>query len=220
MLIIMAVVGGSLVLAKNLLPSLFKLILIAGIAALAIMVAILAIGLVFAFKSSNDDQKNRKTSGGTLSEDETAVLKNGREKLMDLRRITMGIKNSEIKKSANDICGIIDKIIQTLKQKPEKISNVRQFFNYYLPTLAEILVKYKRLEESGTCDEDMTNKVKVYMGEIKEAMDKQYTNLFADDMLDMSVDMEAMKMAVKRDGLISDEAVEIKDGNQTISLTL
>lgn len=139
---------------------------------------------------------------------------------MDLRRLTMSIKDREIHAKANDICGTIEKILKTLKEKPEKISNVRQFFNYYVPTLTEILTKYRRIEESGVADEDTTNKVKVYMGDIKEAMEKQYTNLFADDMLDMSVDMEAMKLAVKRDGLISDESVEIKDGNQTISLTL
>ena len=51
-------------------------------------------------------------------------------------------------------------------------------------------------------------------------MDKQYKSLFEDDMLDMSVEMEAMKMAMKRDGLISDDETEVKDGEDTINLTL
>lgn len=53
--IVIALVGGSIFLAKRLLPSLFKIILGLGIGAIAIMALLLIVGLVFAFKSSSDD---------------------------------------------------------------------------------------------------------------------------------------------------------------------
>ena len=45
-----------------------------------------------------------------------------------------------------------------------------------------------------------------YLQDIKKAMEKQYENLYDDDKLDLSVEMDAMTMAAKSDGLISDEA--------------
>ena len=118
------------------------------------------------------------------------------------------------------ISRVIDKILQTLREKPDKIPNTRQFFNYYLPTLKEVLNKYKRIEDSGVEHTDMTRKVSNYLTDCKNAMDKQYEGLFANDILDMTVDMEAMKQAVKRDGLASEEGVAVGEGDDKISLTL
>ena len=43
---------------------------------------------------------------------------------------------------------------------------------------------------------------------IKSAMDKQYQNLFEDDKLDLTVEMEALALACKRDGLLYADAEE------------
>lgn len=219
-LLVVAIIGGSIALAHRFAPGVFKVLLGAGIAAVAAIVAVIVIGVVLAVKSSSDDAKKNKAGKASLDSDQMAIFSRGRENLMELRRLVMRVKNREVHDRSNEICNVADKILQTLKQKPEKIQSTRQFFNYYLPTLGEILSKYQRIEESGVPHEETTNKVKSYLTDIKRAMDKQYENLFADDMLDMTVEMEAMKMAVKRDGLISDESVELKDGEHTISLTL
>lgn len=207
---------------RNALPGIFKIALTIGGIAIAVIVALIIVGIVLAVRSSSKDAK--RSAGGTknvsLDEEQAQILAKGRENLMELRRLVMRIKNQEVHNRANEICSTADKILQTLKQKPEKIQNVRQFFNYYLPTLGEILSKYRRIEESGVPHEETTEKVKSYLSDIKRAMDKQYENLFADDILDMSVEMEAMKMAVKRDGLIADEVVEVTEGGKTINLTL
>ena len=77
--------------------------------------------------------------------------------------------------------------------------------NYYIPTLGKVLEKYDRLEDSKTATEEVTENVVKYLTDVKAAMSKLYENLFESDKLDMSVEMEAMMMAVKRDGLIEDE---------------
>ena len=214
-----AVIGGGLFLFSKMLPHLFKIILGVGLAGIGLIIALVIIGLVFAIKGSNDEAKAKKKAA-PVTDEQAKTLSNGREALMELRRLSMRVKDRSIHGKANTICQVIDKILQTLKEKPEKIEKTRQFFNYYLPTLSEILTKYRRIEDSGVPHDDIKEKVDTYLDDIKEAMDKQYHNLFADDMLDMTVDMEAMKMAIKRDGLIADENVEYKDGGTTINLTL
>ena len=51
----------------------------------------------------------------------------------------------------------------------------------------------------------MTDKVRNYLNDVDKALKKFYTNLFEDEKLDLTVEMEAMTMAVKRDGLITDD---------------
>lgn len=157
-----------------------------------------------------------------LSADDAASLRAGRENLMNLRRIIVKINNPQVRALANEICSVMEKILTTLKTKPEQIGDVRQFLNYYMPTLREILSKYEMIEESGVASGDMTAKVSTYLHQIKQAMDKQYENLFEDDKLDLTVEMEAMTMACKQDGLLEDPKTSsaTTGEGQGITLTL
>ena len=95
---------------------------------------------------------------------------------------------------------------------------MRQFLNYYLPTLGNILLKYERVEKSGIPTDNMEENVIDCLEKIKNAMDRQYANLFNNDILDLSVEMEVLTQACKRDGLLTDEDVQgTKEG---VKLTL
>ena len=205
-------------------PGMFKGLLIAGVV-IVVIIAALIIGLIaFALSRSKSDAKtvreNKNAGRAAVSSEESEILAKGRENLMELRKLIVRIKDREIHKKANEVCDVIDKIMKTLREKPDKIPNTRQFFNYYLPTLKEVLSKYQRIEDSGVEHSDMTRKVSNYLTDCKNAMDKQYEGLFANDILDMTVDMEAMKQAVKRDGLAFEEGVAVGEGDDKINLTL
>ncbi len=219
-----ALILAALGILSRFAPGMFKGLLIAGIV-IVVIIAALIIGLIaFALSRSKSDAKtvrdNKNAGKATVNSEQSEILAKGRENLMELRKLIVRIKDREIHKKANEVCAVIDKILQTLREKPDKIPNTRQFFNYYLPTLKEVLNKYKRIEDSGVEHTDMTRKVSNYLTDCKNAMDKQYEGLFANDILDMTVDMEAMKQAVKRDGLASEEGVAVGEGDDKISLTL
>ena len=219
-----ALILAALGILSRFAPGMFKGILIAGVV-IVVIIAALIIGLIaFALSRSKSDAKtvrdNKNAGKATVNSEQSEILAKGRENLMELRKLIVRIKDREIHKKANEVCAVIDKILQTLREKPDKIPNTRQFFNYYLPTLKEVLNKYKRIEDSGVEHTDMTRKVSNYLTDCKNAMDKQYEGLFANDILDMTVDMEAMKQAVKRDGLASEEGVAVGEGDDKISLTL
>ena len=123
---------------------------------------------------------------------------------MELRRVQVKIRNREIANLCRELTDIGNKILAALKQKPEAVSDARQFLNYYLPTLGKILVSYVHLEENASMTEELRNSTVTHLGEIKKAMEKQYNSLFDDDKLDLTVEMEAMTLACKRDGLLED----------------
>ena len=188
-------------LVRKFVPSLATILLwIMGIAA---VVLIVLIALVIYFSVTGSKEKNNPDSPA-------AVLTKARSELMELRRNLLRIRNKEIASLCREITDIGDKILAVLKQKPDSIAGVRQFLNYYLPTLGKILGTYVRVEESGSMTDELTGNTLIHLGEIRKAMEKQYDSLFDNDKLDLSVDMEALTLACKRDGLLEDENGEEK----------
>ena len=155
-----------------------------------------------------------------LSPEAMQILNKGRSHLMELRRLLGRIQNLNVHKRGQDICVEIERILQALQQQPEDIPMVRQFFNYYLPTLGNILLKYLRLEEAGMATDQTTVKVMACLGEIKTAMEKQHAAIYENDLLDLTVEMESLTQACKRDGLLVSEDFKIKEGDREICLTL
>ena len=194
-----AVCVGLFLLVRKLFPALAALMLcLAGIAGVVIAVLI---GLVIYFSVRGNKEKNDPDSPA-------AVLSKARTDLMELRRMQLKIRNCEIAELCRGLTATGDKILAVLKQKPNEVSDARQFLNYYLPTLGKILTSYVRVEESGSMTEEMQNSTVIHLGEIRKAMEKQYIGLFDSDKLDLTVDMEALTLACRRDGLLEEDEDE------------
>lgn len=195
---------------RRFLPGLSTLLLVVlGIIALMIL-AIVVVVIVFAFK------KPKAEPGKPTSADVTSALSKGRGELMEIRRTAMYIRDSQIKTRSEEICAAADRILKTLKEQPENIPDVRRFFNYYLPTLNKILSKYRQLQDSGVLTPETRETTLACLGNIKTAMDKQHENLFSDDVMDITAEMEVMNMILKGEGLLEDSADQIVSVNETM----
>lgn len=201
------------VLARQFFPSLAKAMLVTGIVMVILIILLLVVVLYFAFRKPEKGDHTKTTMANE-------TLSRGRSVLSELRRLSMEVKKREIRVLSTEICGLIHKILTVLKEKPDQISDMRQFFHYYLPTLRGILTKYIRLEQSGVPAEEITESAGACLEDIKNAMIKQYNNLFDDDILDLSVEMEALTLACKRDGLLTEEDFQLQVGETDVTLTL
>ena len=155
----------------------------------------------------------------TLSPEDRAVLDTGDRNLAKVRGEAGAVHNEAVREAANIACAQAHNILTTLREKPEAIPRVRQFLNYYLPTLGTILTKYREMEQNNMADAAMTDKVLSYLEDIRSAMKKQHRSLFEADILDLTVEMEAMTMAFRRDGLLTDAEMSAETSGD-INLTL
>lgn len=201
------------IVVKQLVPALAKVVLAIAVVAVILLILLVAVALYFALSKP---KKGNPTKESIANE----ALSKGRSSLMELRRLSMSVKNREIRSLSTDICGQADKILTTLKKKTDQVSDMRQFFNYYLPTLRNILTKYTRLEQSGVPAGEITESAVACLEDIKAAMIRQYNNLFDDDILDLTVEMEALTLACKRDGLLTEEDFRLQESENDITLTL
>lgn len=180
-------------------PAFAKLFLIlAGLAVIGVA-ALVAMVIYLAFR------KPKKSPQQRVTDDARAEIQKGRSQLMDIRRLVMKIRNQDIRTVSESICATMDKILRALKERPDDIPRVGRFFRYYMPTLKNILTTYLRLEERGVPTADTAQRTLSGLKDMEKAMEKQYLNLFEDDKLDLSVEVEVMTQICKRDGLLADD---------------
>ena len=211
-------------------PMLFTLIKIGMILSIVGIVALVVLVIYFSLRKDEkkqnteneqsqpeEPQEEPQNEGSTppITEEQNEILRNGRAHLTEIRRRMTHIANIPIRTVSGKICDEADKILKTLRQKPVLIVRVRQFLNYYLPTLCSILEKYIRLEQGGVAADDVSENTLEHLIDIKHAMERQYEALFDDDKLDLTVEMEALKIACLRDGLLTEADFEPKTENDT-----
>lgn len=137
------------------------------------------------------------------------MVTRGRSHLMQARRKVMELKNPGIRAEAEEIVRTADKIFGVLKEKPEHIWKARGFFHYYLPTFENILAKYARLEQSQMLEPEVERHTLEGLGTMRTALERQYTNLFEEDVLDLTVEMEVLTQKCRQDGLLTEDNTEV-----------
>lgn len=189
---------GAVILVVSLLGKLPSLLVTGGVilGALLILVAVI---LIISLKGSNEEAKKKNETN--LSPEDAAVLSDARRELTGLRVLNARITEPEVRMASNEICQTIEKILNALKENPDRISSAQMFLQYYLPTQKNILTKYHQIAASGMEHADLKEKVMNHLADIKTATEKQLSNVYEDDMMDISAEMELMNVSIKEDGL-------------------
>ena len=157
-----------------------------------VIVGIMGLIVGFARKSSNSStapSTSSKQQKQTLTQEQNESLQQAGSQLVNIRMTLSRVQDSEIRQKGNDVCSSIEKVLRTLKEKPEKIQTTRQLFNYYLPTLEKVVSRYQRIEQSNVENEQMTEKLKNYLTDVRNAMNNLYEGLYDNDKLNVAVDL-------------------------------
>ena len=182
-----------------LVPSLSKVLLwIFGIAAVLIVALVITV-IAAAF------HKPKKTPEQARAAAQEASMKQARASLMELRTSAMRIKNQQVCSGAEQICVSLDQILKALKEQPEDLPKARSFLHHSLPMLSGILRKYARLEQSGVPNGEITEQTVNCLRDLEQAAQKQYRNLFDDDVIDITADMEVLTQLCRQKGLLEEE---------------
>ena len=101
------------------------------------------------------------------------------------------------------------------KSRDKKVEQLAQFFDYYMPATIKILNSYRRIEKQNlTGDNAMETKKRVEesLPFIRKAFDKELDNLFSEEMLDITTDIDVLEALLSKDGLIEKNSIHgIKD---------
>lgn len=142
----------------------------------------------------------------------------GRARLEKLREANAAIPDPGITANLNRMVKAGDQIFQALGKEPQKVSMVRRFMSYYLPTAEKLMEQYRELSAAQVKGENITSamaRIESSMGMIADAFDKCADNLYKDNEMDIDAEIQVMKTMLTGDSLIENASTNIrKSANQ------
>ena len=130
-----------------------------------------------------------------------------------MRRLNKAIEDEKVSAQIVHLEDVTTKIVNFIVENPSKKSQVRKFFNYYLPTTLKLLNAYDRMDETGISGMNIDGtkgKVEEMMDTSLAAFDKQLDALYADDALDISAEIKVMEGMLAQEGLKDDPISSMK----------
>lgn len=132
------------------------------------------------------------------------AIKDGNLALSEMKRLDDNIADPSVSADIVRLSQVSEKIFQAVKDDPDKLPQIRQFMNYYLPTTLKLLNTYDRMSGAGVSGENIDGtktKVEDMLKTIVRAFEKQLDALYGSDALDVSADIQVMETLLAREGL-------------------
>ncbi len=132
------------------------------------------------------------------------AVEEGRKLIIQLKEANEKIEDQKLSDQIDSFVEITKSILQTVMDKPKKVTEIRKFLNYYLPTCINLLNHYADFEKqkmkSSQVKESM-DKIASMMEPIETAFKKQLDSLFDNEALDISADITVLESMLKQEGL-------------------
>ena len=152
------------------------------------------------------EEKPKEESTGNPELDK--MLKDGRMAIAEMKRLDDNIAAPGISADIVRLEQISEKIFEEVKRDPKKLSKIRRYMDYYLPTTLKLLNSYDRMSAAGVSGENIDTtltKVEGMMRTIVAAFEKQLDSLYGADALDISTDITVLENMMAREGLVEQE---------------
>lgn len=133
-----------------------------------------------------------------------AVLRQGREAVRRIQALNDEIPDYRVSAKLKQIEVLTASILDQIQKKPDKLKEVRQFMNYYLPTTIKLLEQYVSLQNVGLQGENIKTgmeRIEGLLDTVIVAFQKQLDGLFARDLVDITADIRVMEQILAQNGL-------------------
>ncbi len=145
-----------------------------------------------------------KVSKDTGNPEVDALLAKGREMIAQIRAENKKIPDEGLTGKLTRLETLCGDIFRAVYEKPAKAAQIRKFMDYYLPTTLKMVKAYRTLGENNVygAEADAARKrIDDALGIVLKGCQKLLTNLYRDDMLDITTDIDVLEQMLKRDGL-------------------
>lgn len=167
----------------------------------------MAQGLDLTVKEKTPDSL-QKVQGDTGNPDVDALLEKGRAMIMEIREENKKIPDTSLTSKLNQLENQCAEIFRAVYDKPAKASQIRKFMDYYLPTTLKMVKGYRVLGERNVAGEDAAaarRRIDDALGVVLKGCQKMLDNLYRDDVLDITTDIDVLEQMLRRDGLTESE---------------
>ena len=132
-----------------------------------------------------------------------SVIYQGKRAIADIRRLNDEIPDERISAQIDLIERLTAQIFDCVRKNPKKLSQIRQFLNYYLPTTIKLMEQYVTLQNQSLKTENITEgmqKIEDLLDKVIIAFQRQLDALFEADVVDIT-DIRVMEQMMASEGL-------------------
>lgn len=151
-------------------------------------------------KAEPQPQKPQTTGNAELD----AVVQQGREAVKRIQELNDDIPDYKISAQLKQIEILTASIIDQVEKKEDKLKQIRQFMNYYLPTTIKLLEQYVLLQDVGLKGENITagmQQIEDLLDKVIVAFQKELDSMFERDVVDITADIQVMEQMMAAQGL-------------------
>lgn len=133
-----------------------------------------------------------------------SVIYQGKRAIADIRRLNDEIPDERISAQIDLIERLTAQIFDCVRKNPKKLSQIRQFLNYYLPTTIKLMEQYVTLQNQSLKTENITEgmqKIEDLLDKVIIAFQRQLDALFEADVVDITADIRVMEQLMASEGL-------------------
>ena len=133
-----------------------------------------------------------------------SVIYQGKRAIADIRRLNDEITDERISAQIALIERLTAQIFDCVRKNPKKLSQIRQFLNYYLPTTIKLMEQYVTLQNQSLKTENITEgmqKIEDLLDKVIIAFQRQLDALFEADVVDITADIRVMEQMMASEGL-------------------
>jgi len=141
------------------------------------------------------------------------MISEAKDKNYQISKIIPLLEDRELVENVTEINKTAAKIISTVEKNPNKKEKAEKFFDYYLPVTISILKHYDEIENQNLDTEEskkFMESTQKMAKKIKEAFEKQLSNLYQSDMIDTDAEMKVFETMLKSDGYYGEDDFKIK----------
>lgn len=145
-------------------------------------------------------QKPQTTGNAELD----AVVHQGRDAVKRIQELNDDIPDYKISAQLKQIEILTASIIDQVEKKEDKLKQIRQFMNYYLPTTIKLLEQYVLLQDVGLKGENITagmRQIEDLLDKVIVAFQKELDSMFERDVVDITADIQVMEQMMAAQGL-------------------
>ena len=133
-----------------------------------------------------------------------SVIYQGKRAIADIRRLNDEIPDERISAQIDLIERLTAQIFDCVRKNPKKLSQIRQFLNYYLPTTIKLMEQYVTLQNQSLKTENITEgmqKIEDLLDKVIIGFQRQLDALFEADVVDITADIRVMEQMMASEGL-------------------
>lgn len=157
-----------------------------------------------------EEKERQRIENDPVQKELHQILTEGNGYVKKIRRLNDEIMGEDISRQLDDIEEIVASIFETVKRKPEKMSELRKLMQYYLPMTIKVVTSYRDFENervpSGQLEESK-KEIKETLDKVKNAFETLREKLFQEDVLDVSTDLDVLEAMMSQEGLIKDDLI-------------